>query len=281
MNCLDSLDISAGVTSVAGSGGKSTLLRILSEEIVTRRCGTVILATTTHFMPFEGVPLVTSANEAELASALRQHQVICVGRPVGNRPAGDRRACGSGRASAQHPIPCDMDKEVNARPHGNATPPPNSNAPYKLGPSPIALERLAQLADYVIVEADGSKRLPLKAHASHEPVIPPCSTQTLLVVGAKGFGKNVCDAVHRPEIFCERAGCKASDAASPSLVARCIAVEIGLGVIHPNRIVVNQAETPGQWQEADEFMATLHHLGIESPVLAGRIRNHELKEIAQ
>lgn len=30
---------------------------------------------------------------------------------------------------------------------------------------------LCALASYVIVEADGSKRLPLKAHAPHEPVI--------------------------------------------------------------------------------------------------------------
>lgn len=36
---------------------------------------------------------------------------------------------------------------------------------------------LADAADYVIVEADGSKRLPLKAHASHEPVIPENTRQ--------------------------------------------------------------------------------------------------------
>ena len=37
----------------------------------------------------------------------------------------------------------------------------------------LTFRTLCALADYVIVEADGSKRLPLKAHAAHEPVIPP------------------------------------------------------------------------------------------------------------
>lgn len=35
----------------------------------------------------------------------------------------------------------------------------------------LPFRTLCALASYVIVEADGSKRLPLKAHAPHEPVI--------------------------------------------------------------------------------------------------------------
>ena len=45
------------------------------------------------------------------------------------------------------------------------------------------------LADYTLVEADGSKGLPLKAHAPHEPVIPPQSNQTILHVGT---GTHLC-----------------------------------------------------------------------------------------
>lgn len=50
------------------------------------------------------------------------------------------------------------------------------------------------LADYTLVEADGSKGLPLKAHAPHEPVIPPQSNQTILVLGAEGLGRTVAQA---------------------------------------------------------------------------------------
>ncbi|MFR3878481.1 MAG: hypothetical protein ACLTYW_10430 [Collinsella sp.] len=43
----------------------------------------------------------------------------------------------------------------------------------KLSAPAEPLNELAQRFDYVLAEADGSKRLPLKAHAAWEPVIPP------------------------------------------------------------------------------------------------------------
>ena len=58
----------------------------------------------------------------------------------------------------------------------------------KLSAPALSFELLSELADFVLVEADGSKRLPLKAHAPHEPVIPACAGQTVYVVGADGFG---------------------------------------------------------------------------------------------
>ena len=65
----------------------------------------------------------------------------------------------------------------------------------------IPMSRLTALADYIIVEADGSKRLPLKAHAAHEPVIPVEAGRTICVVGMSGLGRRVSEAVHRPELF--------------------------------------------------------------------------------
>ena len=43
----------------------------------------------------------------------------------------------------------------------------------KLTAPALPFSQLRELAPWVLVEADGSKRLPLKAHAPHEPVIPP------------------------------------------------------------------------------------------------------------
>ena len=65
------------------------------------------------------------------------------------------------------------------------------------------------------------------------------STQTILVVGASGFGRPVGSAVHRPEIFCALAGCSADDAATPELVARVIRSEA-----LADRLIINQADTP-------------------------------------
>lgn len=81
------------------------------------------------------------------------------------------------------------------------------------------------LADYTLVEADGSKGLPLKAHAPHEPVIPPEAKRVLCVVGARGFGRPIREAVHRPEVFCTLTGTQPGDTASPENVMQALAAE--------------------------------------------------------
>ena len=53
----------------------------------------------------------------------------------------------------------------------------------------------------MLAEADGSAGRPMKAHASHEPVIPPEANQTICVVGASGFGRPIAEAVHRPALY--------------------------------------------------------------------------------
>ena len=55
----------------------------------------------------------------------------------------------------------------------------------------LSMGTLAQLADFVLVEADGAKRLPLKAHASHEPVIPEEAQRVIMVIGIDGVGKTL------------------------------------------------------------------------------------------
>ena len=82
-----------------------------------------------------------------------------------------------------------------------------------------SFEELAALADYVLVEADGSRGLPLKAHLPHEPVIPACANQVIQVVGLSGLGKPIKEAVHRPERFAELCGCTVEDLATPERVA--------------------------------------------------------------
>ena len=67
-----------------------------------------------------------------------------------------------------------------------------------------AFEGWEKLADYTLVEADGSKMHPLKAHADYEPVIPQGCDNVICLVGASGFDQPVAFAVHRPEIFMEQ-----------------------------------------------------------------------------
>ena len=78
MQLYERLGVPCGVTAVIGSGGKTTLLRTLSRELP----GTVILTTTTHILPFEGVPLLTAPTENEVRAALARSRVLCLGTPA-------------------------------------------------------------------------------------------------------------------------------------------------------------------------------------------------------
>lgn len=52
-------------------------------------------------------------------------------------------------------------------------------------------------ADYIICEADGAHRLPLKLHRPDEPVLPAETTHCLVVLGLSALGRPVGEVVHR------------------------------------------------------------------------------------
>ena len=225
------------IWSVIGGGGKTTLLRSLADELVAEG-KTVILATTTHFLPFSGIDTVVSADEFEVARQLKAQRVICVGTP-----AHEARNAG------------------------------------KLAPSRIAPHDLASLADFVLVEADGSRHMSVKAHSNREPVIPDGSNLTITVIGASAFGKPVAQTVHREEIFCENSGCEQNDVVTPELLARHLATETRRGAIDPNLVIVNQVESPETIEAAHALYDELAAVGMKVPMLAGSIRRHNLVEI--
>ena len=229
----------APLVAAIGGGGKTTLLHSLTEEL--REQGAhVVLATTTHFMPFDGVETVSSSNKAEVEAALARDGIVCAAAPA------------AGRAGAAG----------------------------KLGPSPIALDELRLLADVVLVEADGSKRLPLKLHVEHEPVVPAGSACVVYVLGASGFGRPLAQACHRAELASERLGIGGREPATPELVAHLLADEIARGIVTPTHVIVNQVEDEAAREQAQAFAAELRRLGVALPVFAGSIREHELERVA-
>lgn len=54
-------------------------------------------------------------------------------------------------------------------------------------------------ADRILVEADGSHRLPLKVHRAFEPAIPAGAELVLQVAGLSALGRCTNEAVHHPE----------------------------------------------------------------------------------
>ncbi len=194
------LGVDRGITAIIGGGGKTTLLLTLGAWFCRR--GSVLLTTSTHIYPPEGI---SWANRIE--TPLRPKDCIVIGTP-----------CPDGKLSA----------------------PMQSFAELK------------QFADYVFVEADGAKGLPLKAHASHEPVIPQPSRCVLAVVGLDGIGKPIRDAAHRPNLYAGLLGCTEDTIVTANMAARVVHSYPGL-----TGVILNKADQSMRIEAAREIAALL------------------------
>ena len=123
----------------------------------------------------------------------------------------------------------------------------------KLCAPALSFEALAALADFVLVEADGSKRLPLKAHAPHEPVIPVNARRIIYVVGADGFGRPIRQVCHRPERYAALCGAVEDDLVTPALEAKVLHAE----GYDTGWVYINKVETPEDWRNAEALAALL------------------------
>jgi len=125
----------------------------------------------------------------------------------------------------------------------------------------LSMGTLAQLADFVLVEADGAKRLPLKAHASHEPVIPEEAQRVIMVIGIDGVGKTIRETCHRSALYAQLAGVDEETVVTPQLAARIVNAE-GYG----DRVYINKVESAADY-EAAQAMAN----EFSCPVIAGSL----------
>ncbi len=71
-------------------------------------------------------------------------------------------------------------------------------------PPPEVLDRLRESADVVLIEADGSRRMPLKWPADREPVIPDYTDITICVAGLSALGSKTADVVYNAAGLPER-----------------------------------------------------------------------------
>ncbi len=82
MELAELLGVRRGVTAVIGSGGKTSLLRFLGEEL-SRAGGRVLLCTTTKIRPFPGLPWLPGDDLRALETAAEKHSLLCAGAPLG------------------------------------------------------------------------------------------------------------------------------------------------------------------------------------------------------
>ena len=120
-----------------------------------------------------------------------------------------------------------------------------------IGLQPEIIDALAatKIFGWIIVEADGAARKPLKAPASHEPVIPESSTHVVGICGLRAVGNPLSETwVHRSERFAEIAGLNSGQTITAEAFGDMLVHEKGIFKGTPSsalRIVfLNQADVP-------------------------------------
>ena len=209
-----------------GGGGKTTLMLRLARAL-SQNGARVIVTTTTHIFPPDGIPTGNPANADEVTHALLLEPLLCLGKPA---------------------------------------------ADGKLSAPDLAMDALEKLADYVLVESDGAKQLPLKAPAEHEPVIPEHAHLVIAVAGLDGAGKKVRDAAFRPALYATLCGKTEDGIVSAGDIARVLAHPSGQRKALPRgarfAVLLNKADDEQRHSTALEIAATLEQYEIERVVIA-------------
>lgn len=211
------------VTALVGAGGKTTLMYALADRMVAAGLRTICTTTTKLFPPDAGVPLVLLEGEGDPAEAVR-------------------KAWGSASRMvvAWRRLP-DVGKLE--------------------GVPPETVDALADALPeaWLLVEADGAARKPLKAPAAHEPVFPRRPGCCVAVVGLDAVGRPLDDAhVHRSALACAVTGQEPGGPVTPGMLARLVAHPEGLfrGCPPCRRLVfANKADRTGAPEAAFEAAA--------------------------
>ena len=189
MKLHGALGISGGdVVAFAGAGGKSAAILQVARELTEAGMTVITVPTTKMFMgEVERLgPLITHEDPQELAAGVK----------AALYGGGDSVVAGRARISKNR-----ID-----------------------GVGPDVVGDLAPLADVVLVEADGSRRRPIKGTATHEPVIPASATLVVAVGNVSALGSPVDeDHVHRPAVFSELPGVSPGQSITARAFARALA----------------------------------------------------------
>ena len=156
------------------------------------------------------------------------------------------------------------------------------------GFDPAIVDELARDGTFarILVEADGSARRPLKAPASHEPVVPPATDAFIAVAGLNGLGRPLHeDNLFRPEIWQRITNDSAGDPITAGAVAEAYLHPDGLAKGCPPEAVkilfLNRADNPGRIAAAEQIIRSLsdasdgrpdravHGVLLPAPVITG------------
>ena len=104
--------------------------------------------------------------------------------------------------------------------------------------SPATYEAVCSFADVVLVEADGSKGLPLKYPNTSEPVIPENADEIMVVCGLNAVGQKAKDVCHRLELVKACLGIEDETIITPAHVQKLVTD----GYLDPLRVAYPNAK---------------------------------------
>ncbi len=121
-----------------------------------------------------------------------------------------------------------------------------------------------------LVEADGSRRRPIKGTAAHEPLLPEGATLVVAVGGVRALGQPVDKKhVHRPEIFSELTGAAPGHTIDARAFARALLAGLRSVSEGTRRAVLLADVEPGQsMSDASTIARELWRGGMHKVVLS-------------
>ena len=237
------------VISLTGSGGKTTLLLAWARELAASGRRTVITTTTHMAHP------APEMGQAEILYSDRYScfSVIC-SRNV--QKHADQPVLSSGICSK-------IDDLLNEHRMVMVVSPDPENPRKVISPPEEILDHICKSSDAVLIEADGSRRMPLKWPAPWEPAVPGNTDITVCVAGLSAIGRELPDVMYRSECLPESFR---RDTADEILICSVLAsAEGGMkGSGGEFRVFLNQADTASLQKSAEYMQKILGSYGILS-----------------
>jgi probable selenium-dependent hydroxylase accessory protein YqeC len=216
-----------GVLSLTGGGGKTSLMFHLARLLA--RSGKRVLTTTTTRI------FVPTADQSETLL-------------IDTNPA----------LILRQALSC-----LNSAGHLTAAAQPAEAGKLKgFAPEIISVFAESGLFDWIIVEADGSARRPLKAPAEHEPVIPSTTTVLISVAGLDAVGLPLSEErVFRSGLAGKLMELSAGETITEAALARLLAHPLGAFKGAPplarRFIFLNKADNPARHEEGARIAGLL------------------------
>ena len=177
------LDEIPRIISLVGGGGKTTTMYQLADELAERG-RKVLVTTSTHIMKPQTGQVAEIRHVRELQNVAWDGNILIAGTPV--------------EALADTETGTPVEEPVHAAGIVPLMPMKKLAQPEGLGES-AEMERLLELADVILIEADGAKRLPVKVPREGEPVLIPQTGLVIACAGLRAVGKTFDEACFRFE----------------------------------------------------------------------------------